>query len=86
MLDQLTRSEGITKIFVLNRKSTNGQKRRIVESFIEKGLDPSILDKAGIPEIVYLGVNFSRNDLGLRKEEYGEVTQISLSSNIAIFT
>ena len=85
MLDQLTRSEGITRIFVLNRNSTNSQKRRTAESFIEKGLGPSILDEAGVPEIVYLGVDFSRSNLGLRKEDYGEITQISLSFNIGIF-
>ncbi|KIJ50947.1 hypothetical protein M422DRAFT_44181 [Sphaerobolus stellatus SS14] len=72
VLDQLLRRTDIKKIFILNRWNNEDQKQRIAKAFVNKGLDPSLLDTTQIP-VAYLAVDFSRPDFGLPVNEFEEL-------------
>ena len=73
LLALLLQRQGISKIYLLNRKGSTTQRERHAAGFQSRGLDPSILELKG-SIITYLDVDFSKGDLGLAKEAYEEVS------------
>ncbi|KAF8513996.1 male sterility protein-domain-containing protein, partial [Hysterangium stoloniferum] len=72
MLHFLLGMDNVKRIYLLTRSGSHDPKRKIAESMREKQLDPSILaDKSD--RVVYLGVDFSKHDFGLKSREYEEV-------------
>jgi hypothetical protein len=63
----------VSKVYLLNRKGRGTQKERQAKGFLERGLDPKVLDeKTSI--IAYLDIDLSKRGLGLPSKDYEEVS------------
>ena len=76
LLALLLKRVDVSKIFLLNRKSSVTQQERQAAGFQTRGLDPRLLEvKKSV--ITYLDIDFSRKDLGLTRDMYEEVSPLS---------
>lgn len=85
MVQLLLEDPNVRTLYLLNRRNGLPAKERVVGAFMEKGLDPGVLQTSPT-RIIYLEIDFSMKRLGLSDAEYADVRiHLLLSFMICFF-